>query len=168
MADTGAIFALYGSDAVAQYLDIDTLTDHAGADELAAFFVRSYAERFAIRWGITLRAAGGSGQLIGTCGYNGLDPDNRRAEIGYDLHPTYWRQGIMTEALHAILGYAFDALDLHRVEAVTAPANTASVSLLKGLGFSYEGRLRQRSFYRGAFRDDDFYGLLRSEFAREE
>jgi ribosomal-protein-alanine N-acetyltransferase len=189
LEDTNAILALYGSEAVAQYLDIDTLVDGAGAEELAAFFVRSYDKRFAIRWAITLRADGctsgtaspddaagsistatavsatGPGVLIGTCGYNGLDPDNRRAEIGYDLLAAFWRRGIMTEALHAILAYAFGVMELHRVEAVTAPANRASAALLRALGFHYEGCLRQRSFYRGAFRDDDFYGLLRAEYA---
>lgn len=160
--DTDALFDLYSSDAVAQYLDIDTLTDRSGAVELAEFFVRSYDEQFAIRWGITRV---GDSRLIGTCGYNGLDTDNRRAEIGYDLHPDWWRQGIMTEALHAILGYAFDAMQLNRVEAVTSPANVASQGLLAKLGFREEGCLRRRSFYRGSFRDDVFYGLLREEYS---
>lgn len=160
--DTDALFDLYSSDAVAQYLDIDTLTDRSGAEELAGFFVRSYDEQFAIRWGIVLRS---SNRLIGTCGYNGLDAENRRAEVGYDLLPAHWGQGIMAEALRAVLCYAFDAMDLHRVEAVTSPANLASRALLAKLGFTKEGCLRQRSFYRGGFRDDVFYGLLREEYS---
>ncbi len=162
--DTDAIFDLYGDDAVARHLDIDTLRDRDGAVELAEFFVRSYDERFAIRWGITLQGAGG---LIGTCGYNGLDADNLRAEIGYDLAQRWWRQGIMSEALYAVLGYGFYTMGLNRVEAVTAPANVASQALLLRLGFCAEGCLRQRSNYRGSFRDDLFFGLLRAEYAEK-
>ena len=160
-ADADAIFDLYRQEAVTQYLDIDALVEPSEAQELAEFFVRSYREQFAIRWAITLA---GERRLIGTCGYNGLDAGNRRAEIGYDLAPAFWRQGIMAEALRAILDYAFTVMDLHRVEAVTSPANTASQVLLARLGFQQEGCLRARSFYHGAFRDDVFYGLLRSEF----
>jgi [ribosomal protein S5]-alanine N-acetyltransferase len=161
LSDTDALFDLYGTDDVAQYLDIDTLVDRAGAAALAEFFVRSYDEQFALRWGITLQ---GDDRLIGTCVFNGLDTDNRRAEIGYDLLPAYWRQGIATEALHAILRYAFVEMELNRVEAVISPDNVASRALLKKLGFVQEGYLRQRIFQRGSFHDDVFYGLLCTEY----
>lgn len=165
LADTDALFDLYSTDAVAQYLDIDTLTDRAGAVELAEFFVRSYDEQFALRWGITLR---GIDHLIGTCVYNGLDAEHRRAELGYDLLPACWSQGIMGEALQAALRYAFDVMELNRIEAVTSPDNTRSRALLAKLGFTEEGCLRQRSFYRGVFWDDVFYGLLREEYPAVE
>ena len=102
--------------------------------------------------------------MVGTCVFNGLDADNRRAEIGYDLLPAYWRQGIATEALQAILLYAFEDMELNRVEAVTSPDNVASRALLKKLGFAEEGYLRQRYFQRGTFHDDVIYGLLCSEY----
>lgn len=161
LSDTDAIFELYNTDDVAKYLDIDTLVDRAGALALAEFFVRSYEERFAMRWGITLQ---GDDRLIGTCVYNGLDVENRRAELGFDLTPAYWRQGIATEAIHAILLYAFTDMELNRVEAVASPDNVASHALLAKLGFVREGYLRQRVFYRGSFHDDVIYGLLGSEY----
>lgn len=73
------------------------------------------------------------------------------AEIGYELHRAYWRQGMMTEALPAVLTYGFTKLGLHRIEADPFARNTRSTSLLLKPGFTHEGTLRQRFFFRGHF-----------------
>lgn len=59
----------------------------------------------------------------------------RLPEIGYILHPAYWRQGLMREALQAVIPYLFAR---HPVPALTAeadPRNAASIMLLQDLGF---------------------------------
>jgi ribosomal-protein-alanine N-acetyltransferase len=93
-------------------------------------------------------------------------PDFHYAETGYELHREYWRQGIMTEAMSVILTYGFTELGLHRIEADIDPRNTRSMSLLLKLGFTYEGNLRQRYFFRGQFEDEHYYGLLKDEWLR--
>lgn len=160
--DADALFALYGDDAVARWLDICTLTKPAEAAEIAAFFAERYANRSGVRWGIALAEA--PAHLIGTCGYNGFDREHQRSEIGYDLAPAFWRRGIMAEALTAILDYGFGMLQLNRVEAITLPDNAASQALLQKLGFQREGTLRQRSYYRGQYQDDVHFGLLRADW----
>jgi RimJ/RimL family protein N-acetyltransferase len=70
----------------------------------------------------------------------------------------------MTEAVSAILTYGFDFLGLHRVEAIIDIANERSQGLLLKLGFSYEGNLRQRYFFRDQFEDEHYFGLLRNEW----
>lgn len=59
--------------------------------------------------------------------------------LGYRIDQQYARQGLMSEAVAALLGYAFDELRLHRVEANCMPENQASLGLLRKLGFADEG-----------------------------
>jgi [ribosomal protein S5]-alanine N-acetyltransferase len=70
----------------------------------------------------------------------------------------------MTEAVSAILTYGFDCLGLHRMEAIIDIANERSKGLLLKLGFSYEGNLRQRYFFRDQFEDEHYFGPLRNEW----
>lgn len=157
--DVEAVFALYSEDAVAQFLDINTLTERREAVKLVEFFIERYQNGVSIRFAIALRDQ--PQQLIGTCGFHPFDEGNRRVEIGYDLAKAYWQRGIMTEALTAMLHYGFTILALHRIEAVTTPENYPSRRLLEKLGFQQEGILRQRSFYRGRYVDEIYFGLLR-------
>jgi ribosomal-protein-alanine N-acetyltransferase len=122
-----------------------------------------YARRDAIRWGITLK---GEDRVIGSCGFHHFDVGFHCTETGYELQRAFWRQGIMFEAMSAILSYGFDILELHRIEAVIDMANEQSKGLLLKLGFTYEGNLRQRYFFRGQFGDEHYFGLLRDEWQR--
>ncbi len=78
-------------------------------------------------WGISTI---GNPELIGTiCLWNFSD-DRKVAEVGYDLHPEFQRQGIMNEALRCILNYGFETLNLDRIEAYTHRENESSKKLL--------------------------------------
>lgn len=125
-----------------------------------------YARHEGIRWGIT-RRDDATDEVIGSCGLFKFDEDAHRAEVGYELRRAFWRQGIMREALGALLAFAFDALELHRVEAVVDDGNAASQGLLGALGFAHEGALRQRFFFRGRYWDEHYYGLLRDDWQRD-
>src|ERR1700676_5011838 len=109
-----------------------------------------YDQRDAIFWGITLK---GEDTVIGTYTFWNFGPGFHCAEIGYELNRAYWQQGIMAEAISAILTYGFTELGLHRIEANPGAENTPSRSLLLKLGFTFEGNLRQRYFFRGHFED---------------
>ncbi len=120
-----------------------------------------YADHDSIRWAITQQ---GDDRLIGSCCLFHFDEGYHRAEIGYDLHPDFWGQGIMTEAVAAILTNAFSTMGLHRVEANIDIANERSKGLLLKLGFTYEGVLRQRYVFRDQFDDEHYFGLLTHEW----
>jgi len=106
-------------------------------------------------------------RLIGTADLFQMDPQCRRAEVGFSLAEEAWGRGYMNEALTALLDHGFSELALNRVEADVDPRNTASIKCLTRLGFAYEGLLRQRWIVGGEVSDSAFYGLLRDEwFAR--
>jgi len=89
-----------------------------------------------------------------------MDLANRRAEIGFMLNRDYWRQGLMYQALEAVITFAFDTLKLHRIEADTDPGNTGSLALLEKLGFEREGLFRERWFVNGKWDDSVMLALL--------
>jgi RimJ/RimL family protein N-acetyltransferase len=104
------------------------------------------------------------GDLLGTCMLFNFYPQCRRAELGFGLRSAAWGRGYMHEALAALLGHAFDALGLNRVEADTDPRNRAALSTLERVGFEREGLLRERWIVAGEVSDSAILGLLRSRW----
>lgn len=72
-------------------------------------------------------------------------------------------QGYATEAAGALLRWAFDTLDLNRVQAETDTRNVASARVLEKLGFLREGTLREDCIVNGEVSDSWVYGLLRRD-----
>ncbi|MFZ6846006.1 GNAT family N-acetyltransferase [Undibacterium sp. RuTC16W] len=106
-------------------------------------------------------------QLIGACGLYEWDKDNHNADLGYWLHPDYWRQGVMQECLRAMLAHAFSAGQLHRVEAEVESTNKASSELLLKLGFQLEGCRREVAWKNQRYVDMHYYGLLGHDFQKK-
>jgi RimJ/RimL family protein N-acetyltransferase len=106
------------------------------------------------------------GYLIGSIGVgDGEVGPNAVAELGYWLAKPYWGQGLMTAAVRAFCRYAFEVLQVHKLEAKVFNQNRASWHVLEKCGFKLEGYIREHAYRRGAFLDDREYGLLRSEWA---
>ena len=122
-----------------------------------------FGQRKGIRWAIARKP---DDTLIGTCGFHAYNRLHNRAEIGYELHPDHWRQGIMTEAAGETLRFCFDELKVHRVEADVTEGNAASAALLQKLGFTLEGVWRERFMIRGQFHNLWQFGLLEAEYRR--
>ena len=118
------------------------------------------------QWGIEL---GSSGALIGDCGFKTHGDDPRQGEIGYTLARDHQRQGLATEAVHAVLDHAFRDLGMHRVSASVDADNLASLALLERLGLRREAHFRCSVWFKGAWCDDVIYALLQAEWlARPE
>jgi len=162
--DTAALFSHFSDDAVTKYMDIDSFTNISEATQIIRFFHQSLEKEEGMRWAITLA---GKDELIGTCGYHKISKIHFKAEIGYDLRPSYWGKGIMKEAVSVMLDYGYEDLQFNRIEAFVDPDNLASSKLLTRLGFRYEGFLRDAFFEKGKFVNAELYSLLRSEHTRE-
>jgi ribosomal-protein-alanine N-acetyltransferase len=158
-ADVDGLFDIFADDEVTEYYAWDTFTDPEQARELVARSAELYRRREAMRWGLVLP---GTDRIIGTCGYTRWNSGDRFAIIGYDLARRYWRRGLMSEAVAAVVRFGFDEMALNRVEATVLVGNTASAALLARAGFRLEGRLAERAWHRGAFHDMHMFGLTRS------
>jgi ribosomal-protein-alanine N-acetyltransferase len=87
------------------------------------------------------------------------------AKLGYMIAADHWGHGYATDAARTLLRFAFGPLALHRVTAAIGPENSASIAVVKRLGFSYEGHLRDHVYTNGAWRDSLLFSLLNSETA---
>ena len=92
-------------------------------------------------------------QAIGCAGVHNKD------EIGFLLHADHWRQGLMSEALSALVPYFFDVLNYRQLTADADPRNTASVATLEAAGFDKTGEARNTYCVNGEWSDSVYYTL---------
>lgn len=83
--------------------------------------------------------------------------------IGYWIGADYARQGFMREALTSMVHYAFDTLDLSRIESACLPENAASRALLEKCGYKYEGVAQSYLQINGRWRNHVLYANLRND-----
>ena len=104
-------------------------------------------------------------KLIGHVGLGNVDYKYRKAFLGYFLHPDFWKNGYASEAVTGLIDYAFNVLNLRRIEAYSDFDNNKSQNFLKKLGFAEEGVLRENyQKYTGEVTDTKIFGLLRREW----
>jgi ribosomal-protein-alanine N-acetyltransferase len=161
--DAEDLFALHGSAEVLRYWDGPPWTDPARAQEFLGRCRRMAGEGTGTRVAVE-RAS--DGVFLGWCGLHRADRQHRSAELGYCYAEAAWGHGYATEAARALLGWAFDTLDLNRVQAEADTRNAASAHVLEKLGFLREGTLRQNCIVDGDVSDSWVFGLLRSEWRR--
>jgi RimJ/RimL family protein N-acetyltransferase len=161
LADAPTIQRLAGAREIAA---TTLLIPHPYPDGAAEEWISGQQERFdqgaELVLGIELREGA---VLCGAIGLK-LEPAHARAELGYWIGVPWWGRGYCTEAAAALLEHAFTALGLRRVFAVHFAGNPASGRVLRKLGMTHEGRLRQHDVKWGERIDLEVYGILAQEW----
>ena len=160
-ADATDLFEVYASLEAMVFWGKPPMQSMVEAEKMIQDATGEFSETSSLRLAIEHKS---SGRLIGTCSLFNIRPVCRRAEIGYILSPKFWRQGLMSEALDALLVYAFETRNFNRLEADIDPRNIASAKSLERLGFQQEGLLRERWIVDGEVSDSALYGLLQREW----
>lgn len=131
---------------------IGSHADHAARGDLYVFAIERKADRL----------------LLGAISL-GIAAPHRRAELGYWLGVPFWNQGYTSEAAQRVVAFAFEQLQLNRVQATYLPGNPASGRVMEKAGLAREGTLRQ--YYRKAnlpgeerFEDVILCALLRADY----
>lgn len=155
----------YLSDAdVMKYVGLEPFKSIEDALNEIAWYEKIFEEKSGMRWGITLKE---KNEVIGSCGFLNYVAKHNRSEIGIELSKDYWGNGLACEAFKAVIQYGFDALKLHRIEALIEPENKPSQKLAEKQGFLREGLLRQYEYACGKYDDLYMYSLLKQEFFNE-
>jgi len=102
--------------------------------------------------------------LIGDCALHTLLNEPRIVEIGFTLAEEYQGKGYASEAVRALLSYAFNSLGKHKVIAFTDVRNEKSIRLLERVGMRREGHLLENYMSKGQWVDEYQYSLLQSEW----
>jgi len=93
-----------------------------------------------------------------------INPDHRRAELGYWIAVGSWNAGYATEASQRVIDFGFDDLNLHRIEARHMLRNPASGRVMKKLGMQHEGVERDWAIKWDRFESLAVYSILEPEW----
>jgi RimJ/RimL family protein N-acetyltransferase len=109
------------------------------------------------------------GTYIGNIGLHDVEHENRRAELGIMIgNKAYWGQGYGTDAIQALLGWAFDYLNLNRISLRVYAYNERAIRCYEKCGFQHEGTMRQARYVDGRYYDEWVMGVLHDEVLNDE
>lgn len=100
------------------------------------------------------------GALIGGCGLNGINRENRHANLGYWIRTSRMGQGIAPAATRLLAKWGFEVLKLKRIEIIVAVGNERSLRAAVKAGARREGVLRNRINIREVMHDAVMYSLI--------
>ena len=126
-----------------------------------ARWVDCYQDLGFYKWAICLKET--PEHAIGDISVVNKDEKINSCEVGYILGEDYWGQGLMTEALKAVLTFLLQEAGFNRVSAEFITVNPASGRVMEKAGMSYEGTLRQAKFHKGQVKDYSIYSILQSD-----
>ncbi len=160
-ADAMRLLAVWSDEDTVRYFGTGPLESRAEALEEIRSFRKGTSAGDSIRWVLTER---GRDDYLGDIGFFDFAPEHARAEVGFLLDRSHWGQGLMREALAAVLDYGFCVKCLHRVEALVDPRNQLCLGLLERVGFRCEGTLREYEFEHDQFIDLVLLSLLQRDW----
>jgi len=104
------------------------------------------------------------GVFAGLIGFKDSDKQNKRTELGYWLSEEYQKKNIITQCVQTLCEFAFDELELNRVQIRCAVGNLPSKKIPQKLGFVLEGIERDgEKLTGGIFTDLEVYSKLKND-----
>ena len=159
--DAPAMHANWASDPeVTKFL---TWPVHPNADVsrmVLESWVKAYDDPKYYQWAIELKEIG---QPIGSITAVKVNDRAELVEVGYCIGKAWWRQGITSEAMQAVMDFFFDQVGANRVEARHDPNNPGSGAVMRKCGMKYEGTHRQSDRNNQGIVDTAWYALLAEE-----
>ena len=160
-SDTTALFELHSDAYVLRYWDAPAWTERVRAERFIGAS-RKMADE-GTGWRLAVDRVS-DGVFIGWCGVTRWNLEYRSASLGFCFNATEWGNGYATESARALLQWAFDTIEINRVQAETDTRNAACARALEKLGFVREGTLREDCIVNGEISDSWVYGLIRRDW----
>lgn len=129
--------------------------------ELAAHWEEEAKAPDWYQWAIVPRD---SGEPVGSLGVVRRRDEIALCELGYCIGKAWWGQGLMTEAVKAVIRYLFEAVGANRIEAHHDVNNPASGRVMRKAGMTFEGILRQAGRNNTGICDIAVYSILKKEY----
>ncbi len=155
------LLPLFSDPDTMMYTDTEPIRSLEEAEVILEFLISVKQKKHGIRWGIFRKS---DDVLLGTCGFHRWDKVSNKAEIGYDLGSSYWRQGYMSEIFPFLIDYGFEVMDLNRIEALVFKENEKSMALLEKFDFQKEGLHRESYYCKGKYWDEVRFALLKKNW----
>ncbi|MDR2955804.1 MAG: GNAT family N-acetyltransferase [Prevotella sp.] len=104
-------------------------------------------------------------EFVGLVGFKDTDTTNKKTEIGYWLSQYVQGKEIMIQSVQKLVDYAFNEMDINRIQIKVAVDNNKSKRIPEKLGFQFEGIERDGELLvDGVYTDITVYSLLKREY----
>ncbi|MGC6769804.1 GNAT family N-acetyltransferase [Enterococcus sp. LJL51] len=130
--------------------------------DLLKKWIDSYQSNTYYRWAVCLKE---TNECIGQIAYFLIDDANHFGELEYCIGSAFQNKGYMTEAVHAVLAFGFETVQLNKVQICHKSTNMPSKRGIEKSGFTYEGALREYFYIDGEYVDRLYYSMLKNEWA---
>jgi len=167
-SDTQDLFEFCRYPESCEYSEWNPHKTIADTKSFVSWLLSAYKKQNCTFWAIVENS---TKKVIGTCNFVSIDENYKIAEIGYCLSKDYWRKGIATEAVSAIISFGFHKIGLKRIQARIMIENTRSIHVAQKLGMEYEGTLKKAVYFNSKSHDvvvwaitDDGYYFYKDEY----
>ena len=164
LEDAEPMYRNWASDPnVTKYLTWPTYENVETAYQILNLWASEYEKPDYYQWMIVPKELG---EPIGSISVVRHNDRVEEAEIGYCIGSRWWRRGIMTEALTAVIKYLFEEVGMNRVAARHDPNNPHSGAVMRKCGMQYEGTMRSSDRNNQGICDAAQYAILKSDWER--
>lgn len=153
-------------DEVTKFLTWPTHGSVEVSREVLRDWTSHYDEKNYYQWAIVLK--GERETVIGSIAAVHLNDRIRMAHIGYCIGRNWWHQGLMSEALSAVIRFFFTEVGVNRIEARHDIDNANSGKVMKKCGMQFEGTKRQADWNNQGVCDLAEYAILAEDFLRQQ
>ena len=159
-SDIANIHKGLGDPEVTKYYDVHFATLEATQEQMD-WYAGLVKDAKGAWWAIYDKA---DNSFCGAGGYNSLEKDHQKAEIGFWLLKECWGRGIMKEVMPLLFKLGFEELNLNRIEGYVVSSNDKCKRGLEKINFTYEGTMRECEVKNGELISIDIYSLLKKEW----
>ncbi len=152
-------------DEVSEFLTWPTHSDAEVSRSVVESWVAAYESDKNYQWAIAFKSE--PENPFGSISVVFTDENVLSFEIGYCIGKKYWRLGITSEALAAVIDFLFKNTDVNRIEAIHDVNNPNSGRVMKKCGMIFEGMHRQGSRNNTGLCDINYYSVLREEWKNQ-
>lgn len=166
MEDADPMYRNWASDPeVTRYLTWNTHTSVEISKQILADWIESYSDPANYQWAIELKEIN---EPIGSIAAVEMNENTEAATIGYCIGRKWWGQGIMAEALHAVISFFFEEVGVRCVNACHDPRNPNSGKVMQKCGMKLEGTRRQVGFNNQGICDEVWHSILQQEYFKKK
>lgn len=162
--DAARFFAFAGSETVTRYM---FWKPHKDIEESAASIEKTlsrYESGNCWRWGIALKK---TDDLVGIIDLLGINETDGSCTFAYMITEKFWGRGFATEALSAVLGFAFERLELETVWGEHFAPNGASGAVMRKAGMRYNGTVQGKYEKNGEIFDAPQYCITKNDWKND-
>jgi RimJ/RimL family protein N-acetyltransferase len=160
VSDATSLLAMLTSEEVSRFISPAPST----VEGFERFIAWAHAQRMAGSHVCFAVVPAGSDTAVGLFQVRQLEPGFATAEWGFVMGSGFWGTGVFMECARLVVDFAFDTLDVHRLEARSCIRNGRGSGALRKIGATQEGVLRRSFLRNGEYLDQALWSILREDW----